>query len=504
MPLIYKLSDDVPTSLRQVLSSRGWQEWCKSKHKENEWTMCWTTKRYVAKELYGLHPSQKVNHFRNTSSITKKDNLLRNLRRMKSTYGKIYDFFPQSWMIPLQFSEFLRVKKSDDSIWIAKPSSGRRGENISIFRNISQFSYNESMIIQKYISNPLLIGGYKFDLRLYILVTSFRPLKIWLFDDGLCRFSTETYDLSNLENTFSHLTNASINKESDTYDKLKPVIGHGSKWTLKQLFNYLITEKICTKIDVNKMIHKIRDIIILTLLSIVNSVEQNSHCFELFGFDIMIDDKFKCWLLEVNGSPAIAITCKTDQIVKNKMLNNLIQCSNVEKYAKRAKHKKHEKHNYKLHEMMEKMSISDKENINNHNNTNNNQENKNNNRSSNINIEQKQDESKNEVQYSDYVDMFEDDAPIARVGGFEQIYPFNQATEANNEFYSSQHSITADDVSHGTQNINFKIKRLTFTQTVVNEVKQRRTKKIKQWKQLKKNQFNQLSPSQVESQKDTV
>ena len=81
-----------------------------------------------------------------------------------------------------------------------------------------------------------------------------------------------------------------------------------------------------------------------------------------------------------------------------------------------------------------------------------------------------------------------------RVGGFEQIYPFNQETVTNNEFYDLQHSITAEDTSsHGTQNINFKLKRLTFTQTVVNEVKQRRTKKIKQWNELKRKHLLQVS-----------
>jgi outer membrane lipoprotein-sorting protein len=72
-------------------------------------------------------------------------------------------------------------------------------------------------IISKYISNPLLINGKKFDLRLYVLVTSFDPLRVYLFSEGLVRFSTEIYDLSNINETLSHLTNYSLNKFSSKF-----------------------------------------------------------------------------------------------------------------------------------------------------------------------------------------------------------------------------------------------------------------------------------------------
>ena len=67
-------------------------------------------------------------------------------------------------------------------------------------------------MLQKYISDPLLIGGYKWDMRVYVMVTSMNPLKIYLYNEGLVRFSTDKYDLKSLDNKFSHLTNTSINK----------------------------------------------------------------------------------------------------------------------------------------------------------------------------------------------------------------------------------------------------------------------------------------------------
>lgn len=73
-----------------------------------------------------------------------------------------------------------------------------------------------------YLSNELLLVctlGFKFDLRLYVAITSYDPLRIYLYEEGLTRFATVRYEgpSEQLDNRCMHLTNYSVNKRSMDY-----------------------------------------------------------------------------------------------------------------------------------------------------------------------------------------------------------------------------------------------------------------------------------------------
>ena len=77
--------------------------------------------------------------------------------------------------------------------WILKPAGSSRGRGISLLNDIGKVTYGDTAVIQRYLYNPLLLDGYKFDLRIYVLVSSFDPLRAYVFEEGLVRFSTEKY-----------------------------------------------------------------------------------------------------------------------------------------------------------------------------------------------------------------------------------------------------------------------------------------------------------------------
>lgn len=85
----------------------------------------------------------------------------------------------------------------------------------------SCISNKEDNIVSFYIDRPLLINQKKFDMRVYVVVTSFHPLRVYMYQEGLARFATEEYsnDPNVLRNKFVHLTNFSINKKNQKFVK---------------------------------------------------------------------------------------------------------------------------------------------------------------------------------------------------------------------------------------------------------------------------------------------
>ena len=136
---------------------------------------------------------------------------------------------PETYILPDEFSEFYKsfnffrrryveAETDEPNYWIIKPSQSSRGRGIYMIDDINEVPLNEGLVISKYINNPFLVNGLKFDLRIYVLVTSIDPLRIYIYNEGLVRFASEPYNIENVKtNKFSHLTNYSINKKNEQY-----------------------------------------------------------------------------------------------------------------------------------------------------------------------------------------------------------------------------------------------------------------------------------------------
>ena len=80
------------------------------------------------------------------------------------------------------------MKKHPDQFWIIKPPNLFCGMGIRVINKFSDIPNKKSQLcVQSYIKNPFLINKLKFDLRIYVLITSVDPLRIYIYEEGLTR-----------------------------------------------------------------------------------------------------------------------------------------------------------------------------------------------------------------------------------------------------------------------------------------------------------------------------
>ena len=111
-------------------------------------------------------------------------------------------------------------------------------------------------------------------MRLYVLVTSVDPLRIYLYDNGLARFASAKYsfDFRNLDNHFMHLTNYSINKENKKYQANSDIHARkGHKWSLHALWKYLDEQNV----EVDRLKEELIDLVVKTMISVEDPISKS-------------------------------------------------------------------------------------------------------------------------------------------------------------------------------------------------------------------------------------
>ena len=187
-------------------------------------------------------------------------------------------------------------------------------------------------------------------MRIYWLVTSYDPLIMYMFKDGLVRFSTEKFSLKtkNLKKRYIHLTNYSVNKKAEKYIKNSNTDPTNSapwddsqilsKWSHQQLKQYIND----MGNDWKKVESDIKDVLIKTIISVEPHIvhQQNistrykNWWFELYGFDILLDHKLKPWLIEVNTNPSLSSSSPFDKNIKTRLIWDTLTLVGIKAYDK--------------------------------------------------------------------------------------------------------------------------------------------------------------------------
>ncbi|OHS96057.1 Tubulin-tyrosine ligase family protein [Tritrichomonas foetus] len=292
-------------------------------------------------------------------SIARKVDLARNLDRMIRSMPEFYNFHPKTFLLPQQFldlkNHMMAIPKKSQRTFIIKPDRGSQGRGITLVQDPENLPYASSFngsspeigtnaVAQEYIP-PFLIDGLKFDLRIYVLVTSVDPLRVYIHNDGMARFCTEPYQKpksNNLDHFYGHLTNYSLNKKNcDNISKANysPALKNDETPFKRSLASIMKSVSESGK-DADKLQNEIDNMIRFTMASVQPFLSSSYHsvvavgdgksrCFEILGFDVLIDENLKPWLLEVNCMPSLTTDSEFDVRLKHSVVLDTLKIVDI-------------------------------------------------------------------------------------------------------------------------------------------------------------------------------
>ena len=312
----------------------GWTAFDAEHEDGCNYNVCWSDTSVALERIMKMNRLQKINHYPGMLELVRKAGTARNLNKMLNAIGQDYKFFPKTFMLPADYTALkaeFNGKNHGNKTFIIKPSRGCQGTGIRLTRTLDEISPHEPNIVQRYMHKPHLLEGYKYDLRIYVLLSSIQPLRIYLFREGLVRICTEKYAAvgSNLENTRMHLTNYAINKDSDQFVQPQGMEDCEQESAHKRTIGSLLRTLAGEGVDTAALWQAIGELCVKSIIAVQPHLEhtyftcrQRSDdpgfgCFELLGFDIMIDSKMRPFLIEVG-------MCMCMRIVGSKMRPYLI------------------------------------------------------------------------------------------------------------------------------------------------------------------------------------
>ena len=184
--------------------------------------------------------------------------------------------------------------------------------------NRSRIYCSNEIIIQKYLDNPLLYNNRKFDIRCFVLLDS--NLNLFFCKEGHLKGSSELYNLNN-SNKYIHITNYSLQKNSNNFQLYE----QGNEMSYNDFKNFLVNEKISLdKFD--SMITQMKYLIKISFKSVSKKFLKEKPgsilCFEIFGYDFILDNDFKLWILEINNNPGLSISSPVIEKLVPRMMDD--------------------------------------------------------------------------------------------------------------------------------------------------------------------------------------
>lgn len=294
---------------------------------------------------YDLNKYQKVYQYIEGDYFFTKNILYSQYKSLKNLFFQDFDYMPETYNYPedrfIIQKYFKNYKLNLSDLWILKPTNKYGGKGIKILKSLDEIKFKQ-YIISKYIVDIDLIKSKKYDLRLYILISGLKPLRIYFYDEGLIRIASEKYsvNIKSIKNKFMHLTNTDVNKYNKKF--IHPTHfndENANMWNLNMYKKYLKK----SNVEWNDIYERIKDIIIKTIISLNQKlIESNEEkhlddksFYNLLGFDILMTKDFVPKLLEVNYSPQMFIHNNLDRSIKNNLFVDTLNIVGIIPYSRK-------------------------------------------------------------------------------------------------------------------------------------------------------------------------
>ncbi|XP_055021843.1 protein polyglycylase TTLL10 [Boleophthalmus pectinirostris] len=341
--------------------SKGWTR-IYNKQRE-DFKLKWCESRSKANYSSFRSGEQLIFQIPNNNVLTTKIGLLSSLREYERVSSKVKhgqgirrlkmdEFIPTTYRMDMReerdafFSMQEGLSKNQRHMWICKPTGLNQGrgifllkspEDMSAFRHKLQEGEDshktphhhrqpQARIVQKYIQNPLLLKGRKFDVRSYLIIACTTPYLVF-FCHGYVRLTCDLFDL-NTNNMATHLTNQYMQKKNPLYSELK----EDTVWSMES-FNAYVNDRLAVAKDLPRdwvlglFTKRMQQIMTQCFLSVRAKLDCRLGFFDLFGCDFMVDEDFNVWLLEMNCNPALHTNCSVLQEVIPRVVHETLDLS---------------------------------------------------------------------------------------------------------------------------------------------------------------------------------
>ncbi|MCL7940260.1 hypothetical protein M8009_08090 [Halomonas sp. ATCH28] len=324
---------------REALEPLGWQL-----GGEHDWDAGWITGMPDAAQFRRVSPTRKMNHFPGNAALTVKSRLhdsLATLRqRIRDSHGTDHElarrlaFFPRAYVMPDDYHALQEAAQADPGQrWILKPTNASKGKGVRVLKDVAEAPLAQDWLVQEYLANPHTIRGHKYVLRLYVLISSLEPLRVYLYRQGFAKLASEPWDPEDADNPYSQLTNPDINALNSRAEV--PVefidLDRYRQWLRDQGH------------DDATLFARIEDLVALTAISAVDAMRLRTAeagadprgCYELLGLDCLVDDTLKPWILECNLSPSLGICAapesggRVEEAVKGGLVHDMVSLVDI-------------------------------------------------------------------------------------------------------------------------------------------------------------------------------